>query len=308
MKKIPIWKNIILIISVLVIIVIATLAWFYKGPRALLHSLFVDVGKASYIQISDNNGETWSEELNVEIGVNKNFKEVSGNGIKLFSPVYEVVDQPDGGYATEIVAFEEVTNNTYYYEQEFSFRSDSDYDVYLDPESIVAADPDREGYIDGAIRVAFIELGENGQETLKCIWAPNSKIEYSPNTNSFTKEGNVEAAYYYQKSGTAVDIQALEDNEAVSDVEKIPTVNPETPDEIPECGYLPAYKFMWTNGEHFPENAPSLLRFDLAEGETISTKRLKVKVWLEGYDRECVSLLNGQKFTMKFKFIADKGE
>ena len=30
-------------------------------------------------------------------------------------------------------------------------------------------------------------------------------------------------------------------------------------------------------------------------------------VWLEGYDRECVSQLSGQKFAMEFIFNAEKG-
>jgi hypothetical protein len=52
--------------------------------------------------------------------------------------------------------------------------------------------------------VAFFEIEEDGAETLKFIWAPNSTVEYSAATNSYTREGNVEPYYYYQKSSTFV--------------------------------------------------------------------------------------------------------
>jgi len=299
MKKIPVWKNVVLILSTLVILVIATLAWFYDGPNALIGELFQNVGEASFIQISSDNGNTWSEDLNVEIGVNKNFKEISGDGIKLFAPVYDAVEKPTGGYAVEIVSFEEVKDDAYYYEQVFSFRSDATQGVYLDSESFVMSASDN-AHIDGAIRVAFIELDENDNETLRCIWAPNSKVQYSSATNSFTDDGNVEDNYYYQKSVTPIDPSTLTDDSTNPHMAKIPTTDYTN-------GYLPKFKFMWSSGNNLPENAPSLLNFELGEGESLATKRLKVKVWLEGYDRECVSLLGGQSFTMKFKFIADKG-
>jgi hypothetical protein len=100
----------------------------------------------------------------------------------------------------------------------------------------------------------------------------------------------------------------LTDDEINSHVEKIPTADPEALEEIPVCGYAPAQKFMWSNGENLPENAPSLLTIRRGEGELLGVRKMKIKVWLEGYDRECVSLLSGQKFTMKFQFHASKGE
>jgi hypothetical protein len=78
MKKIPIWKNVILIVSVLVIIMVATFAWFVTGLTDGLVELTADVGEASFIQISDDHGNNWSEELDVDFGVNNNIKELSG--------------------------------------------------------------------------------------------------------------------------------------------------------------------------------------------------------------------------------------
>ena len=118
----------------------------------------------------------------------------------------------------------------------------------------------------------------------------------------------MEPNYYYQISKTPVDVNTLTDDVSNPHVQKIPTADPENTDEIPVCGYDPLHKFLWSSGEELPENAPSLLTLKLADGDTLGNKRMKIKVWLEGHDRECVSLLAGQKFTMKFEFTATKGE
>lgn len=308
MKKIPVWKNVILIISLVVAILVATLAWFVTGPYGRVQEMAVDVGEASYIQISGDDGEHWSEELEVEIGLNNKFKELSGNGTALFAPVYDVIEKETGGYYTDIVAFEQVTDDEKYFEQIITVRSDSAHDVYLSSESFVKAVSEQESYIGGAIRVAFFELDENDNETLKYIWAPNSTVEYSADTNSFTEDGNVEPYYFYQKTVNAVDLGSLEDSVTDPNVEKISTADPDNPEVNPVCGYNAAHRFMWSSGNKLPENAPALLKFSASDGASLASKRLKVKVWLEGYDRECVNLLNGQKFTMKFQFDADKGE
>ena len=74
------------------------------------------------------------------------------------------------------------------------------------------------------------------------------------------------------------------------------------------CGYNAAHRFMWTNGENMPSNAPSILKLDVAGEDNLYYKKMKVKVWIEGHDRECVSLLSGQRFAMKLHFDAQKGE
>jgi hypothetical protein len=309
MKKIPIWKNIVLIVSALVVIVIATLAWFVTENWGEVTAMDVDVKGASFIQISSDDGESWMEDLDLEIGLNDRIKEISGDGTTFYEPTYDIAQTPDGDLVPIISTFEQVNGPEKYYEQIVSFRADANHDVYLAPTSYVSAVSGEENsYIAGAIRVAFFELDENDNETLKCIWAPNSTIEYSAQTNSFTKEGTVEPNYYYQISKTPVDVNTLTDDVSNPHVQKIPTADPENTDDIPVCGYDPLHKFMWSSGEELPENAPSLLTLQLADGDTLGNKRMKIKVWLEGHDRECVSLLAGQKFTMKFEFTATKGE
>ena len=203
------------------------------------------------------------------------------------------------------MTFDQAAAEGKYFEQILEFRSDVTQYIYLSGESYVSAVDDQgNSYIDGAIRVAFFELDENDNETLKYIWAPNSTVEYSPDTNSFTREGTVEPYYYYQTSLTPIDPSTLVEGVADPNMVMISTADT---DEL-GCGYDPDHKFLWTNGQNMPENAPALMLVRAAEGDGLGQNKMKVKVWLEGYDRECVSLLSGQKFTMMFQFDAQEVE
>ncbi|MBE6692453.1 MAG: hypothetical protein E7586_03855 [Ruminococcaceae bacterium] len=302
MKKIPIWKNVTLLVSTFAIIMVAAFAWFYTGPYAHMNGLATPVGKASYIQISDN-GDDWAGGLELDVGFNRTFKEISGDGVSFFAPVYEDVENAGGGFSKELVSFNKVNGNQYYYEKTLDLRTDVAQDVYLSPESsVMSVNPRDNTYIDGAIRVALLELDENGNETLKCIWAPNSTVEYTAATNSFARDGGVEPYYYYQKSTTPVNVDGLD--ETNPDVAIIST---EGTDEN-GCGYNQEYKFLWTNGQNMPENAPVILTMDNKGEDNLYYKSIKVRVWLEGYDRECVGLLSGQGFTMKLQFTAQEVE
>lgn len=302
MKKGAIWKNIILITSVWVVVIVATLAWFYFGTTANVNDLPVAVGDASYVQISGDGGGNWSDDLDIEFGVQQELKEMSGDGSRFYTPVYEVVRNQSGELVSQIAAFEEVKDNAFYYEYVFDFRSDGDNDLYLAPQSYVAPVNDTdEAYIAGAIRVAFYELDDDGSETLKYIWAPNSKIEFSREDGTFTTDGTPEEYYYYQvtKDPGNVDYQSGGNPNVVA----VPTHGGSG--ECGGCGYNADHKFMWSCGEDMPEDAPPLVSLRL-NGDTVAQKRMKVKVWLEGYDRECVSQINGQRFTMRFQFNAEK--
>ena len=304
MKKVPVWKTVILIVAVWVVILIATFAWFVTGPKTWVNDMIVHVGEASYIQISGNGGNDWAEDLEVEISVKQDFKEMSGNGTDLFTPVYDIIEAEDGSISPAITAFEKVTDDRYYFEQLFAFQSDANYNVYLDPVSGVTS---KDGFnIEGAIRVAFFEVDANNNEILKCIWAPNSTVEYSASTNSFVTDGNPQPAYYYQKSTQPVDKATLEAGKSDPNMAMISAVDPEDPETALDCGYDAANKFMWSNGEELPEDAPVMLAFRLAEGQKLAMKKMKIRVWLEGHDNECVSQLLGQQFTMRFKFTAEK--
>lgn len=305
MKKIPIWKNITLLVSIIVVLIVATFAWFFTKQRGSIDDLTLRVGKATYVQVSGDKGENWSDDLDIEFGVNKNFKEISGNGTVFYAPTYDNIQLDDGSFATKIVKFSQVTDQTKYYEQELEFRSDTMESIYLAPgSSVTAVDEDGNSYIDGAIRVAFFEVDAQGKEILKCIWAPNSQVEYSYEENAFTREGTVEPYYYYQKIPTLVDPEDLPDGVPDEVVQKISTANTDENG----CGYNSTYKYMWTNGENVPSNSPAILKLDVLGEDEFYYKTIKIRVWIEGYDRECVSLLSGQRFAMKLEFAAQKGE
>ena len=67
MKKVPVWKNVILLVSVLVVIVIATFAWFFTRPQTSVDKMTVHVGKATYLQISGDGGNNWSDIAGSEV-------------------------------------------------------------------------------------------------------------------------------------------------------------------------------------------------------------------------------------------------
>lgn len=300
MKKIPVWKNVVLVSSTVVVLVVAAFAWFYTGLNADMGQIATDIGYASYIQISGDNGNNWSERLELDVGVNKNFKEISGNGSSFYAPVYDVIQNAEGGYSTQLISFDNVNGSEFHYEHIIDLRTDTVQNVYLSGESTVTSVGN--GYIDGAIRVAFFVIDEKGNETLACIWAPNSLTEFNAETNSFSREGSIEPCYYYQISPFAVDVDAFDVSN--SDVVKIPT---EETDEM-GCGYNSEYKFIWSNGQNMPLNAPAILTVDRLGDDYLYYSKLKIKVWLEGHDRECVSLLSGQKFIMNLQFVAEEGE
>ena len=305
MKKIPIWKNLILIGSILVIIIVATLAWFYTGPTGTVEDITLSVGMATYVQVSGDSGNNWQEDLDVEIGINDIFKEISGNGSTFFAPVYTIPKDPaDGNFSTQL-SFAPVSKeneNEYYFQQTLDFCANTMQKICLSPESFVTAEDG--SFIDGAIRVAFFELDDAGKETLKLIWAPNSNVRYD--NGAFTREGSVEPYYYYQKSTKYADTADLTESNA--SVAAIPT---EGYTNETGCGYNPNFKFMWTGADcqKLPEGVPAVLTVDGSGADSnLFYKRMIVKVWLEGHDAECVSLLSGQKFRMKLHFTAQEVE
>lgn len=306
MKKIPIWKNLVLIGSILVVIVIATFAWFNYGPRGTNKDIGVRVGRATYIQISAGGGGLWSDDLDMAISLDRKFKEISGDGATLYAPVYRDVEvSPKSNvYEKQLTEFQKVDTDCYFV-QDLYFRSDTEQDVFLSTESFVKAWEPKDGNrIDGAVRVAFYEVDKTGNETLCYIWAPNSKVEYSRETDSFTGEGMVEPYYYYQKSTIFEDTSSLEIS-----TDNVEAISTEETDEK-GCGYSASRKFMWSNGQNLPENAPPTFSFGKNDGgdDGLFYKTIRVVVWLEGHDRECVSRLSGEKFIVKLEFITSEGE
>lgn len=307
MKKIPIWKNVALILATVFMLMVATLAWFYKGPRSTISDMTVSVGRATYVQVSGGGGGLWKEDLTLPISLEKKFKEISGDGTDLYAPVYADAETVTGSgvYVKTLSKFKSVDTDCYY-EQVLNFRSNELEEIFLSPTSYVKSYEAFEGYyISGAVRVAFYELDSEGKETLRYIWAPNSKVEYSAETESYTEEGSVEPYYYYQRSTRYEDTRDL-----TSSTVNVVTIPTSSSDDY-GCGYNSTYKFMWSNGNKLPQNAPYVLKFTESDQNTkdgLYYKNIKVKVWIEGHDRECVSLLSGEKFIVMLEFTTPEGE
>lgn len=313
MKKAQLWKTLVLITALVAMIIVATFSWFITSTHSEFSQLDVNVGRATYIQVG--NGDNWSNDLDVNLQLPDNyfdgFREISGNGTLLFKPKTQD-SYVRGEYVRNITGFEAVSDSKgYYYVQDLTFRSDRPQEVYLDPSSFV--DALGGSYIDGAVRIAFFEVNPNGRETLCYIWAPNS-----------TQGEGVEEYYFYQKSTNFVDLSMIDFNEEVDALKKDIAIIP-TGGAL--CGYNAEYKYLWTyrseggeGGESdamqvFPENPPAVFSFTENDekdtddsGITFFKKQIRVRLWLEGYDRECNTAISGQKFKVKLKFSIDVEE
>jgi len=285
MKKTGLWKRFVLVDSLVVISIIAAYAWFIMGNAASVKKIDEKVADAGYVKISDDDGETWNNGLDIDLGTAGIVREMSGNGLELYEPVYGMYD---------IEGYTLATSDTYYIEKVFTFETDTTQELYLTAESFLKPANTSENlssmgnfsrnYIAGAVRVGFFEVTDEGEYEPVYIWVPNPGICF--NGDGVTENGAVEEYYAYQ-AGTGVE-----------DIVTIPTGGAEN-------GISDDGGFVW--GSPIQENVKPVLSFS-TENRAPVTKKLMVRVWLEGTDRECVKALHNGEFSMYFKFGAlEKG-
>lgn len=278
MKKTDLWKRVVLINALVAVSVVSVFAWFIMSDVASVNSLSSDVSDAGYIKVSQDAGESWQNGIDeVDLGTMRILTEISGDGETFFEPLYG----EEG-----IEGFSPVkSSDGKYIEKSFIFETDTTQDVYLTSESVVfpkdtevntSADGNfSRDYIAGAIRVAFFEVTDEGEE-LRYIWVPNPKVEFTG--SSVDSDGDVEESYTYQ-SGTELDqIQSVFTNG----------------DDSGMSG-----KFLW--GDPETDGAVPLISLT-TENKAPVRGELLVRVWLEGTDRECVKGLHNGRFGINFKF------
>jgi len=289
MAKKSILKNILIICGLFVVLIAATFSWFVMTDSGNIESLNVGVIDAAYIKVSKDEGLTWENNLDLDLGTIVYLRETTGDGITFFEPIYDGVDSIKG--------YSQSANENVYFESFITFKTDRDQSVYLTDESfVIPADSNSDvknksefgnyskDYIAGAIRVGFFEVTENDEYELAYVWIPNTKICFDAKNNRVIENGTVEEYYSYYANGDEpgfVQIKTNGEEDGISG------------------------KFLWGSLEQ--DGAPPVLTFDkdteAAEDGTV-TKKLAVRVWVEGSDRECVRALYQGKFKMYFKFQA----
>ena len=272
------WKRFVLVDGLIVILVVSAFAWFIMAEQASVTMLDQKITDAGYIKISDDGGNTWHNGLEYDMGSAGIIREMSGDGLALYTPVYGM----DG-----IEGYEESVDSEYCLEKEFVFETDMTHELFLGENSyVVPADINgnysAEGnfsrdYIAGAVRVGFFSVSDDGELEPIFIWAPTPGIEFKG--NSATSFGITEEVYRYQ-TGTDVD-----------DVYEIPTGGAES-------GISDDGNFVW--GTPVQDGIKPLISFS-ADSKPVQ-KKLVVRIWLEGHDRECVKALHNGFFKMYFDF------
>lgn len=291
-------KLIISIVAVLITLgaIGGSLAWFFINE-----SSYVDYGSdisceaGQSLEISNDGGKTWSGFIKNE-GFSSSTVDITGDGINMYRP--SAIDETSNpsGFQPAVALDEKGTGD--FIDIDLMFRTTSKMNVYLNGESFISpTNPTLGGnmfgnfsrdYIAGATRVAFIEVTDN-EETgaeefdLKMIWAPNPKYELSKSTGgvyTFTVNGFRETYYY----------TVYEDGEYIKKAY--------TSDDFAESRFVAG-----NTGADISNGGESAVLFSTnPTAGQFDYKKMKIRIWFEGTDREASEALAGGKVAAKLKF------
>lgn len=289
-------------IAIIFIAIIAvTFSWFNRNEIiGAINSLGVKSEEIKDIQISLNEGVTWSGIAVLDIGANYEFaNEVTSDGAKFYKASSKTM-------AGTPIAFTPAISGTDYLEFNIWFKSSIPTNIYVEQKSDVypaaGKTPDnllnsniviRESadgnfsrdLIAGAVRVAFIENDYiNGryvpQNEPKLIWAPNKNYEVRRVNNSFV--ANIESTS--QQNYTYIDVESSNVFTEKS-LEVVEDINA-------------SYASKKANGDS------AIITIDNAsEDDSENIKVVTVRVWIEGNDREAIYPLKGGMFNIKLSFV-----
>ena len=311
MKKGKIGHLLLICSYLLILLIVSTsFAWFFINKELEVdyeNEIICEAGTSLEISMLKNvDSETLNEEWTdysgyvKYTGVSAKIEDISGNGKELYRPTAIETD-PDTGelYPTGLTTAGKIDNNGYgdFIELNLKFRSTSNMNVYLSGDSIInpitTSDTDRnifgkfsKDFIAGAIRVAILEVDDNGNEELKMIWAPNPNIQLirkTDGTYDLKENGTIETYYYYKK------------NELSGEIEKYKVESDDFANKLFVLGSTNTTDSMVNKSPLLTTLTPSL--------DEVIEKRIVVRVWYEGTDREANQALSGGQVKMNLKFI-----
>lgn len=296
------------LIAIIVSIFVFSYAWFVHESDNNVEGVNIGTAKTNNIMISEDGNQGWGDSFNINVGEGFRFNnEVTSDGINFYKA--NLKDE----YGTPL-SFTNATLNEDYLEFDVWFKNDSSVKLFLEEDSSVTPEcgtkkedlvltPGSDKKIDdivrasaygdfsrdliaGAVRVAFIRYIFN-EETNSfeledkpvLIWAPNKTYEITENDGWFT--ANVEStnsqSYKYIK------------------VKNSSTFREEDLDNLKD-DISASYDTKMANGD------PVLVSIDTEDG--LEKKAgLKVRVWVEGNDRDAVSALKGGIFKINLSFV-----
>lgn len=295
--------SMISLISVLLLSVSATFAWFYMNSDVEVQygsDIVCETGtslEVSMFQGLDEQGEEiWSDYASsvAKSDISAKLLDITGDGINLYTPLKLEGDQAGDIQPTDFKKADPIDENGFgdYIELRLKFRSASTMNVYFGGESsILPISTDinnstnvfgkfSQDYIAGAMRVAVIVKDE-----LKMIWAPNPKYElYKYNRQYyFTENGQIETYKYYQY------------NEEEEKYELYNVTNEDLAFNRFIIGSTDTNDVMINKSPLIASLRPTK-EVKLAEAEAT------LKIWFEGCDREANQALSGGHTKMKLIF------
>lgn len=296
------------LIAIIVSIFVFSYAWFVHESDSNVEGVNIGTAKTNNILISEDGNEGWGNSFNIDVGEGFRFNnEVTSDGINFYKA--NLKDE----YGTPL-NFTNATLNEDYLEFDVWFKNDSSVKLFLEEDSSVTPEcgtkkedlvltPGSDKKIDdivrasaygdfsrdliaGSVRVAFIRYNFN-EETNSfeledkpvLIWAPNKTYEITENDGWFTAdvESTNSQSYKYIK------------------VEDSSTFHEEDLDNLKDV-ISASYDTKMANGD------PVLVSIDTEDG--LEKKAgLKVRVWVEGNDRDAVSALKGGIFKINLSFV-----
>ena len=305
-------KNIYVTMFKLIVIVVSifvfSYAWFVHEENSNLEGVSIGTAKTNNIMISSDGNQDWGNTFNIDVGEGFRFNnEVTSDGIKFYKA--NLKDE----YGNPL-SFTNAVLNEDYIEFDVWFKNDSSVKLFLEEDSSVTPEcgtnkedlvlvPGSDKKIDdivrasaygdfsrdliaGAVRVAFIKYNFNAEtdsfeleDNPVLVWAPNKSYEITEDDGWFTAdvESTNSQSYKYIKvydSNTFYE----EDLHNLKDV------------------ISASYDTKMANGD------PILASIDTEDG--LEKKAgIKVRVWVEGNDRDAVSALKGGIFKINLSFV-----
>lgn len=284
----PLVKPVLQVIVMILVLISAALSWFIFNNEVSLSQLDVNMKRATNVSISCDGGQEWSNNLIITQegeGGSVPVTELSGNGANLYIPIVEN-KTVTGYYLPDLTQTKKS-----FIEFSVEVKADGPIQLFLGNESSItpldlSANLSSYGnysknYIAGAVRVALFS-----DDNVPIIWAPNSTIEYSQSNNTVTYPGSVEDAYTYAIGENVTDIQSVSTGGHTS-------------------GISNDGRFVWgdLSGIDDFEKMQPVLEIDTPAGQ-VATKKLTVRLWIEGTDREAVLPLLGGRFKINLKFTS----
>lgn len=305
--------NSMLVISLLVIMLYVSYSWFVSSKKATVSGITMNVDKGTELLIQTEDSEGKSLELN--FNDEYPLQSLAGNGQYLYSP--EIGFDPDEydnadentvlnkkvlGYLP-INSLETVEDYLAAgaFACDFSLQINKDTDVYLyglgengDGSAVTPAPDDHYkdgkttgpygdfnvGSITGAIRVAFLQMNEEGKYVPTLIWAPDTSTELGVDENDQyfvnTESENYEESY-----------TVIGKND-----EEIFKINTSARAQGADSDTLDGVIYAWG---------------DISEKQKIGTlqanqySKFRLVIWVDGNDRECHNALLGGLICVNLK-------